>query len=157
MIQKFCYHGNVTSHLSALLYDANWQTDKLNVIDLLAVYFHPNKLKKCLYVTRGIKIIFGKLILSTKQLLSSIASFSFSFLKNRIAMNSSLKIETGWRSSQVILFDFPQLKTVYQVTHSKVQNWLFMLHEKSVLKLSRFFSSVWLTNDLPMWLAYMAR
>ena len=136
--------------LSALLYDANWQTDKLNVIDLLAVYFHPNKLKKCLYVTRGIKIIFGKLILSTKQLLSSIASFSFSFLKNRIAMNSSLKIETGWRSSQVILFDFPQLKTVYQVTHSKVQNWLFMLHEKSVLKLSRFFFfcliDQWLAN-----------
>ena len=84
MIQKFCYHGNVTSHFFSLLYDANWQTDiNLNVIDLLAVYFHPNKLKKYLYVIGGIKIILGKLILSTKQLLSSIASFSFSLLKNR--------------------------------------------------------------------------
>ena len=83
------------------------------VIDLSAVYFTRNKLKKYLYVTRGIKIILGKLILSTKQLLSFIASFSFSLLKNRSAMNSSLKIETGWRSSQVILFDFPQLKSVY--------------------------------------------
>ena len=65
------------------------------VIDLSAVYFTRNKLKKYLYVTGGIKIILGKLILSTKQLLSFIASFSFSLVKNRSAMNSSLKIETG--------------------------------------------------------------
>lgn len=149
MIQKFCYHGNVTSHFFALLYDAGKLINWTSSISWLFTSILTN-LKKCLYVTRGIKIILGKLILSTKQLLSSIASFSFSFLKNRIAMNSSLKIETGWRSSQVILFDFPQLKTVYQVTHSKVQNWLFMLHEKSVLKLSRFFFfcliDQWLAN-----------
>ena len=42
-----------------MLYDANWQTDKLYVImviDLSAVYFTRNKLKKYLYVTRGIKL-----------------------------------------------------------------------------------------------------